>query len=97
VYYNLRHCRLLLAYCRHTNVPYRYDEDRTLGTWAARQRKHKEELTDEQRERLVAIGFTWQSTQDRAWMEKFERLKAYWEREGTSCVPTSCVEDPELG
>ena len=43
------------------------------------------------------IGFTWQSTQDRAWMEKFERLKEYWRREGHSRIPTSYPQDPELG
>ncbi|CAB9509845.1 helicase [Seminavis robusta] len=81
----------------HTNVPYRYEEDRTLGTWTARQRKLKDELTDDQRRLLEEIGFTWQSTQDRAWMEKFDRLKTYFEKEGHSCVPTSYPDDPELG
>lgn len=81
----------------HTAVPYRCPDDPGLGTWVARQRKVKEDLTQVQRDRLEALGFEWESTQDRAWMNKFERLKAYWKRFGHSRVPTSYPDDPELG
>ena len=84
---------------KHGNchVPYRYEGDRSLGTWTARQRKDKDNLSPFQIQKLEEIGFTWQSAQDRVWMEKFERLKSYWGKNGNSCVPTSYEEDPELG
>ena len=81
----------------HCNVPYRYEEDKSLGTWSARQRKEKDQLSPIQIRMLEDLGFTWESAQDRVWMEKFERLKVYYAKKGNSCVPTSYAEDPELG
>ena len=49
----------------HTNCPYYYENDRSLGDWVNRQRKEKNLLTAEQREQLTSIGFDWSSTQER--------------------------------
>jgi len=79
------------------HVPYRYEGDSSLGTWTARQRNDKSNILPLQIKKLEAIGFTWESSQDRVWMEKFLRLKAYFAKHGNSCVPTSYKEDMELG
>jgi hypothetical protein len=46
----------------------------------ARQRKIKDDLADDQRRRLENLGFIWETAQDRAWQEKFLRLKQYKEK-----------------
>ena len=62
---------------RHCNVPYRYEGDKTLGTWVARQRKERDNLTLEQVEKLNEVGFTWKSAQERVWMEKVRLLQTF--------------------
>lgn len=81
----------------HTNVPYRYEVDKSLGTWAARQRKEKDNLAPVQIQLLENLSFSWESAQDRVWLEKFQRLKSFVLKNGNSQVPTSFSSDPELG
>ena len=49
----------------HTNCPYYYEEDRALGDWVHKQRKHSSQLEPEQADKLNSIGFDWSSTQER--------------------------------
>lgn len=81
----------------HTHIPYRVVENRSLGSWVARTRKSKDELSAEQIQRLEALGFSFEAVQDRTWNTKFARLKAYQAKYGNTLVPTCYKEDIELG
>ena len=67
----------------HCHVPYRYAVDKSLGTWTARQRKEKDTLAPVQIQLLDAIGFTWQSAQDRVWNEKYVPLSLLLQSSGS--------------
>lgn len=54
-----------------------------LGSWIDKIRKKKDELTDEQIERLDQIGFVWEQTDN--FEERFATAKAYYEIHG--CLP----------
>jgi hypothetical protein len=81
----------------HVNIPYRCVENRPLGSWVAKIRKIQDALTKEQRNRLDALSFCWETTQDRVWNSKFERLQQYQAKFGNALVPTSYADDKELG
>lgn len=80
----------------HINIPYRCEENRPLGAFCAKVRKAQDELTQDQRDRLNSVGFCWETTQDRLWNEKYERLKQYHGKHGNCLVPTTYKEDREL-
>ena len=54
-----------------------------IGSWIDKIRKKKDELTDEQIERLDQIGFVWEQTDN--FEERFATAKAYYEIHG--CLP----------
>ena len=67
-----------------------------LGSWVSTQRKSKDALPVERRERLDALGFDWDlrslqiSTQ---WQDGFAALLKFKEREGHCRVPATHVEE----
>jgi hypothetical protein len=90
----------------HTNV--REKQNKELWHWrdVQRQFRRKGTLSAERIARLDEIGFEWEApqmtgmrreeAQARAWEEKLERLRAFWERFGHTQVPKSWEEDREL-
>jgi superfamily II DNA or RNA helicase len=70
-----------------------------LGNWVARQRRTKDQLTEDQRVRLEALnGWAWEPFIYK-WERGFKFLKQYVEDEGDALVPGKCVtsEDFNLG
>ena len=64
-----------------------------LGLWVLRQRRHRELIPPERRERLEALpGWTWDPL-DAVWEEGFACLTTYVDREGNARVPWSYRED----
>lgn len=80
----------------HCNV----GDNEKLIQWMKRQRKAytNGDLDDERRLRLEAIGFSWDEPRliDRRWLEKFERLKNYFQQHGNADVPNRWEGDPSL-
>ncbi len=82
----------------HCRVPQKHKEgDCSLGIWVAHQRKKKVSMTDEQKQRLDAIGFVWEVLAD-DWERGFVALKVFHDREGHCRVPRDHTEvDYRLG
>ena len=57
-----------------------------LGTWVSNQRTHQKTLLPERRERLVALGFVWDSLAA-LWEEGFRFLEIFRQQEGHCRVP----------
>jgi hypothetical protein len=74
----------------NTRVPQKFKKDRQLGSWVDKQRrlcKDKDRV-----ELLNKIGFTWNVN----WQLMYQRLVAYTEEHGTTCVPQNYKADPKL-
>ncbi|MDC0999084.1 helicase associated domain-containing protein [Alphaproteobacteria bacterium] len=79
----------------HTEVPVKYRQDNfSLGAWVSRQRhqKWRNLLNHEQVQRLEALGFIWNISEKR-WMQGFNALRKFNDREGHTLVPQSYKED----
>ena len=71
----------------HCDAPKRHKEgDQNLGMWLADQRKGKGSLSPERRQRLDAIGITWNAI-SAAWEKGFTALLKFKEQEGHFRVP----------
>lgn len=71
-------------------------QGRSLGAWVDTQRRiHSGKvpgmLTEEQQERLSAIGMRWEGAWDHVWEQKFSAAKAYWQEHGDLEVPVGYV------
>jgi len=58
----------------------------SLGSWVEKQRKNKENLTNDQLSKLNSLGFDWDPNKTR-WESGFEHFKEYVDREGDVNVP----------
>ena len=77
----------------HCRVPQtRVFDNFKLGSWVARQRQTKMQLTTEQVRRLDALGFSWDPYSE-YWEYAFSLLKAFRKREGHCRVPESHIEE----
>ena len=74
----------------HCNVPTNFNEDPKLAQWVKSQRDRKDKLPADKREKLDAIGFSWNFLDD-AWEENFELLKHYKTDSGDCNVPLDFV------
>jgi DNA-binding TFAR19-related protein (PDSD5 family) len=63
-----------------------------LGAWVSAQRRNKDTLTPERRQRLDEIGFVW-DTLTQQWEEGFAALTRFKEREGNCSVKRGHKED----
>ena len=84
----------------HSNVPYVYKKDPGLVNFIRRQRKHPEDLTDEQTDQLNSLQFDWEThneKKEQMWQAKFQRLLNYRDEYGTLNVPKNFDIDPALG
>ena len=97
-----RNYQAACAYYRNhgdLDVPSSYaDEDGIrLGAWISRMRKLRfgqcrgTPLTEEQIDRLNAVGMVWQKRTDQSWGKHFQAARAYANEHGNLLVPASCV------
>ena len=63
-----------------------------LGQWVGEQRKKKDQMSADKRQKLEALGFVWDASMD-AWEEGFNKLEVFRVREGHCRVPTSFLEN----
>jgi Fe2+ transport system protein FeoA/DNA-binding TFAR19-related protein (PDSD5 family) len=71
----------------HCLVPMRYREQSfPLGQWVGVQRRSRETMSPERRQRLEALGFVW-DTLTAAWGKGFRSLQLFHQREGHCRVP----------
>jgi Helicase associated domain len=76
----------------HCLVPEGYKENGfPLAAWVSRQRSLKDNLSEERRQKLTQLGFSWNPFED-AWDEGFRRLDAFKRREGHCRVPKRYFE-----
>lgn len=80
----------------HTRVPSSFRaDDRLLGRWIIFQRKSRDTLTVEQRQRLESLpGWSWDARTD-MWQRKFALLQQFQQREAHALVPQGHVEAGE--
>jgi hypothetical protein len=77
----------------HCKVKHKHIEGKfSLGTWVGNQRNKKNQLSDEQKQRLDDLGFIWDPLADQ-WEEGFTHLIMYKLREGNCNVPQKHVEE----
>ena len=81
------------------NIPVKYctTDGLQLGSWLSRQRDLRKgkikgaPLTDEQIDRLDAIGMVWESKVEQAWNRGLEEAESYYASHGDLVVPTAYV------
>ena len=74
----------------HSRVPIRFESEDGffLGRWVRHQRIKENELTPDQKARLVALYFDWEPNRT-YWENGFSHLKKYVQQEGHSRIPYS--------
>jgi len=84
--------------CKSANVPRTYEADPKLGKWVNTQRTRysKKEISTDQINRLVSIGFTW-NPHNTQWMNMYNRLVAYNQQHKSTDVPSNYKVDPQPG
>jgi hypothetical protein len=76
----------------HCAVPTKHKENGyPLGQWINVQRRDKDKLSAERRQKLDQLGFVWNALES-AWEEGFRHLRTYHEREGHCRVPVAHIE-----
>jgi uncharacterized protein YbgA (DUF1722 family) len=84
-------------------VPYKYDEDATLGMWVSRQRHfHVNNTARPDRKGLLEkLGFAWKASgvakNDKNWYQQYEKLVEFKRKNGNCLVPQKYQEDVSLG
>ena len=77
----------------HTRVPTKHEEnDFRLGAWVVVQRGNKDALSQERLQKLDELGFQWDPFGE-AWEEGLGYLRAFFERERHTRVPTKHEEN----
>ena len=80
------------GHCR-VSVSYKTDGGYRLGQWVSDQRKRKDTMEADRRQRLQAMpGWSWDILSDQ-WEDGFSHLKQFSEREGHCRVPASYKTD----
>ena len=68
-----------------------------LAQWVSNQRKDKDKMSPERRQRLDALGFVW-AVPTPQWEEGFRTLQSFHQREGHCLVPRRhCEQGYRLG
>ncbi len=65
---------------------YKTEDGYNLGAWVGRQRKIREQLSQERIEKLDALGFVWDVLEFK-WEKGFGHLQAYVNQEGNARPP----------
>jgi Helicase associated domain len=70
------------------NVPFQFKEDQRLANWVLKQRKYyrRGELSPRRIRHLSDVGFMWTSYRRVTWEQRFEQLRLYQQRHGTTLV-----------
>jgi hypothetical protein len=101
--------KLVLYKHQHQNtmVPRNYKEDPSLGQWVRKQRHSykykKDKLSSNRIDLLNSIDFVWErvrsreATNQRKWMDMYQKLIAYKHQHQNTMVPRNYKEDPSLG
>jgi superfamily II DNA or RNA helicase len=93
--------RLRSYHSAHGNadVPNRWKEDLKLASWVMNQRERRKKgiISDEQIQRLDALGFTWQHRERGAWEDRYQELIEFKEKHGHCNVPFEYKEVSKLG
>jgi len=80
----------------HCRVPKEHREQGfRVGEWVGTQRRTKDTMSPDRRQRLNALGFVWNVWTDQ-WEEGFRCLEIYHQREGHCLVPAT-YRDPTSG
>ena len=93
----------LLDYKRvhgNCNAPREYNANPQLGTWVNSQRTKEETMSEERREKLNSVGFTWKVREAHIlvdWEIRFQQLVEYKRVHGDCNVPQSYNTNPQLG
>jgi hypothetical protein len=99
-YWNQMYQRLVAYKEQHgnCNVPDKWVENPSLGTWVGsqRRRKNKGTITNLQIEKLNQLGFIW-NLEKNQWGKMFQALVTYKEEFGGCNVPQTYPENPRLG
>jgi hypothetical protein len=82
----------------NTLVPWRYEDNPSLGKWVDMQRSnyHANTLSFERIEKLNEVGFVW-DVLEAQWSEYFEQLCRYKKEHGNTVVPRRYEDNPSLG
>lgn len=86
----------------NANVPKKFPENPGLARWVEKIRRRKpHSFSDEQREALQSVGFTWRRANLQRfahhWESMFIKLKEYRLKHGNTLVPTDYEENRALG
>jgi hypothetical protein len=88
----------------HCRVPNRYDRDKSLGIWVSEQRKNhnNNKMRPDRKKLLDEIGFVWKAdadrnTNDKLWLQQYEKLVEFKRKKGHCIVPTKYEPDRSLG
>ena len=82
-----------------SNVPYNFSEDPALGMWVKYQRDamRRGRINPKYRELLDGLGFQWEPTLDKQWLDRFEKLKAFKEEYSHTSVPSTYKVRSRIG
>jgi hypothetical protein len=85
-------------------VPFRYEQDKSLGAWVNKQRSNHNDnkLRQDRTIILDGIGFAWKAenpgnTHDKLWHQQYELLVEFKRKNGHCMVPKCYKQDKSLG
>jgi hypothetical protein len=83
----------------HCMVPYRYEQDKSLGKWASSQRTRHARgmMLSVRKDMLDEIGFVWKADGDKLWHQHYEKLVDFKRNNGHCMVPCRYEHDKSLG
>jgi hypothetical protein len=86
----------------HCTVPFKYQEDKSLGQWVQTQRicQSNNKLGIDRKERLDEIGFAWKNEDadaNKLWYQQYEKLVEFKRKSGHCMVPCAYEQDKSLG
>jgi superfamily II DNA or RNA helicase len=83
----------------HSDVPAKWNEDPKLAIWLSnqRQRRNKEQMSDEEFRLLDSLGVTWKSRDVGTWEDRLAEVAAFKAKNGHCEIPFKNPEYPKLG
>jgi uncharacterized protein YbgA (DUF1722 family) len=83
----------------HCMVPQRYERDKSLGIWVAKQRNlHVNNKIRQDRKRILdEIEFVWKADHDKLWHQQYKKLVEFKRKKGHCLVPQRYEQDKSLG
>ena len=81
----------------HTNVPARWRENKSLGSWLADLHSGRLQIPANIKKRLDAVGLDWRPWRSQQWEQRFQELASFKQTRGHCLVPIVHPENPALG